>query len=68
VGIAINTRALGEDEARAVLAAAAREHGLLATDPVRLGVEAIVDHLLEAFPVAAPGQEPASQTRGGAYA
>jgi len=68
VGIAINTQALGEDEARAVLAAAACEHGLPATDPVRFGVEAIVDHLLEAFPEATPGQGPASEARGGAHA
>ena len=54
VGIAINTQALGEDEARAVLAAAASEHGLPATDPVRFGVETIVDRLLAEFPASAP--------------
>ena len=68
VGIAINTQALGEDQALAVLAAAAREHGLPATDPVRFGVEAIVDRLLEAFPAAAPGPGPAPTARGGAHA
>jgi uncharacterized NAD-dependent epimerase/dehydratase family protein len=54
VGIAINTQALAEDEARAVLAAAASEHGLPATDPVRFGVETIVDRLLAEFPASAP--------------
>jgi uncharacterized NAD-dependent epimerase/dehydratase family protein len=51
VGIAINTQALGEDEAGEVLAAASRAHGLPATDPVRFGVEDIVDRLLAEFPV-----------------
>lgn len=52
VGIAINTQAMGEDEARACLEAASAEHGLPATDPVRFGVGAIVDRLLSEFPVA----------------
>ena len=52
VGIAINTRALGEEEARACLDAAAAEHGLPATDPVRFGVGAIVDRMLAEFPAA----------------
>jgi uncharacterized NAD-dependent epimerase/dehydratase family protein len=53
VGISVNTQALGEDEARAFLAEAGREHGLPATDPVRFGVESLVDHLLATFPLPA---------------
>ena len=49
VGIAINTQAYGENEARACLEAAAKEHGLPATDPIRFGVGAIVDRLTEEF-------------------
>jgi uncharacterized NAD-dependent epimerase/dehydratase family protein len=51
VGIAINTAALGEAEAREVLAKAAAQHGLPATDPVRFGVDSLVDRLQAAFPV-----------------
>jgi uncharacterized NAD-dependent epimerase/dehydratase family protein len=50
VGIAINTSALAESEARVVLAEAAAAHGLPATDPVRYGVAAIVDRLQVEFP------------------
>ncbi|HET8605427.1 MAG TPA: DUF1611 domain-containing protein [Gaiellaceae bacterium] len=46
--IALNTRALGEDEARAAIEAAARETGLPADDPVRFGAGRIVDAVLEA--------------------
>lgn len=53
VGIAINTQALAEADARDLLAALAREHGLPATDPVRFGVEAIIDRLLAEFPASA---------------
>jgi uncharacterized NAD-dependent epimerase/dehydratase family protein len=67
VGIAINTQALGEDEARAVLVAA-REHGLPATDPVRFGVDAIVDRLLSEFPASAPSGGQESPRRGDARA
>ncbi|WP_114858061.1 N-acetyltransferase DgcN [Azospirillum brasilense] len=49
VGIAINTKAYGEDEARACLAAAAKAHGLPASDPIRFGVGEIVDRLTEEF-------------------
>ncbi|MCK0196481.1 DUF1611 domain-containing protein [Ancylobacter sp. 6x-1] len=49
-GIAVNTQHLGEDEARRLLETTARELELPATDPVRFGVEAIVDRLAEAFP------------------
>jgi uncharacterized NAD-dependent epimerase/dehydratase family protein len=50
VGIAVNTQALGEEEARALLARLGAEHDLPATDPVRFGVEGIVDHLAALYP------------------
>jgi uncharacterized NAD-dependent epimerase/dehydratase family protein len=50
VGIAVNTQALGEDEARSYLASLEEEHGLPATDPIRFGVEAIVDRLVADAP------------------
>jgi uncharacterized NAD-dependent epimerase/dehydratase family protein len=53
VGIAINTSALPETEARAALEKAAAAHGVPANDPVRFGMATIVDRLLEEFP--APG-------------
>ena len=37
--IALNTRGLDDDEARAAIAAATEETGLPATDPVRFGAE-----------------------------
>lgn len=49
VGLAVNTSALGEDDARALLERLASEHGLPATDPFRFGAAAIVDHLLGEF-------------------
>ncbi len=49
VGIAINTKAYSEDEARACLEAAAKAHGLPASDPIRFGVGEIVDRLTEEF-------------------
>jgi uncharacterized NAD-dependent epimerase/dehydratase family protein len=50
VGIAVNTVALGEDEARAYLAKVSEDHGgLPATDPVRFGMEAIVDKVATEF-------------------
>ncbi len=49
VGIAINTHALGETEAKATLEAAAAAHDLPATDPVRFGVANIVDKLKAEF-------------------
>ena len=49
VGIAINTAALPEDEAKACLLAAEREHGLPAGDPMRGGVGAIVDRVAQEF-------------------
>ena len=48
VAIALNTRALGEDEARAAIAAAADETGLTADDPVRFGSERLVQATLAA--------------------
>lgn len=45
VGIAINTEALSEDEAKAEIARTSKTYGLPATDPVRFGVEPIVDEL-----------------------
>ena len=50
VGIAVNTEALGEDEARAAVRSLARAHDLPATDPIRFGVEPIIDRLLQEFP------------------
>ncbi len=49
-GIAINTQALAEGEARALLDKLAAEHDLPATDPVRFGVEGLVDRLVAEFP------------------
>ncbi|MBK3733541.1 DUF1611 domain-containing protein [Azospirillum brasilense] len=49
VGIAINTKAYGEDEARACLEAAAKAHDLPASDPIRFGVGEIIDRLTEEF-------------------
>ena len=53
VGIAVNTEHLDEAEARRVCDEAARQHDLPATDPVRFGVEPIVDRLLALFPTGA---------------
>lgn len=50
VGIAVNTSALGEAQARAVLDKTAADHGLPASDPVRFGVGSIVDRLIAEFP------------------
>jgi uncharacterized NAD-dependent epimerase/dehydratase family protein len=48
-GIAINTQALSEPDARALLAAMDAEHGLPATDPVRFGVDGLINRLIEEF-------------------
>jgi uncharacterized NAD-dependent epimerase/dehydratase family protein len=48
VAIALNTRELGEDEARAAIAAAEAETGLPADDPVRYGAAKLVDAVLGA--------------------
>jgi len=50
IGIAINTAALDEAEARRVCEEAAAFHDLPATDPIRFGVAPIVDRLLATFP------------------
>jgi uncharacterized NAD-dependent epimerase/dehydratase family protein len=55
VGIAINTEALGEGEAKSYLAQVEAAHALPATDPVRFGVESIVARLSQEFPLAADG-------------
>ena len=52
VGIAVNTQALGEEEAKTYLAGLEKEHGLPATDPIRFGVEGIVDRIAADFPAA----------------
>lgn len=50
VGIAINTQALGDEEARRCLEGAGAEYGLPAADPIRTGVAPIVDRLEQLFP------------------
>ncbi|WP_428697733.1 N-acetyltransferase DgcN [Stappia sp.] len=49
VGICINTAALGEDEARKLLAATEAEYGLPATDPVRFGCDNVVERIAAEF-------------------
>ena len=53
-GIAVNTQALEEDPARALLEKLGAEYGLPATDPVRFGVDGLVDRLIAEFPETAP--------------
>src|SRR5207249_5827407 len=48
VAIALNTRSLGEEEARAAIAAAEEDTGLPADDPVRFGAAKLVDAVLAA--------------------
>ncbi|WP_350334875.1 N-acetyltransferase DgcN [Coralliovum pocilloporae] len=48
-GIAVNTQALAEDEARAYLAGLSSEYGLPATDPVRFGMDEIAAKLQDDF-------------------
>jgi uncharacterized NAD-dependent epimerase/dehydratase family protein len=47
VGIALNTSALPEDEAIALCARTEDEFGLPTSDPYRMGVETMIDRLLE---------------------
>ncbi len=49
LAIALNTRDLDEDAARAAIAAAEQETGLPATDPVRFGSAAVVDAVLSSL-------------------
>ena len=44
--IALNTRYLGEDEARATIAAVQEETGLPTDDPVRFGSQKVLDAVL----------------------
>lgn len=50
IGIAVNTAALGEAEARRTIDETAARYDLPASDPVRFGVAPIVDRLVEEFP------------------
>lgn len=50
VGIAANTEKLGEAEAKAFCKQTAFEYGLPTTDPVRFGVEGIVERIVREFP------------------
>jgi uncharacterized NAD-dependent epimerase/dehydratase family protein len=50
VGIAVNTQALSEADAKAYLAQVSGEHDLPATDPIRFGVGTIIDRLDVEFP------------------
>lgn len=49
VGVALNTSGLPPDQARAVCLETGGRLGLPCQDPVTMGVEAIVDHLLSCF-------------------
>ena len=49
VGIAVNTEALGDNEARSCLADLESEYGLPSVDPLRFGVGPIVDRLAAEF-------------------
>ena len=50
VAVALNTSALGDEDARAAVAAAEQETGLIADDPVRFGAARLVDAVLAAAP------------------
>jgi uncharacterized NAD-dependent epimerase/dehydratase family protein len=46
IALALNTRRLGEDEARAAIEAAERDTGLATDDPVRFGPDRLLDAIL----------------------
>jgi len=48
--VALNTQTVGDEEARAAIAAAEDETGLPADDPVRFGAKRLVDAVLDAVP------------------
>ncbi|WP_137391993.1 N-acetyltransferase DgcN [Rhodoligotrophos defluvii] len=50
VGIAVNTQALGDNEAKAYLDSVSRDYSLPATDPIRYGIASIVDNVIAQFP------------------
>lgn len=54
VGIAVNTQALNDEAARALLADVEARHGLPSVDPVRYGVGSIVERIAKEFPASAP--------------
>jgi uncharacterized NAD-dependent epimerase/dehydratase family protein len=54
IGIAVNTQALDEAAALSVLKQTGRAHNLPATDPIRFGVEPIVERLIAEFGAGAP--------------
>lgn len=49
VGLAVNTAALAEDEARGLLHGYWKTYGLPADDPVRFGIDAVADHIASRF-------------------
>ncbi|MFN2628335.1 MAG: DUF1611 domain-containing protein [Gaiellaceae bacterium] len=55
--IALNTRAVPEEEAQAAVAAAEAETGLLADDPVRFGPAKLLDAVLARFESCAVGRD-----------
>ncbi len=55
IGIAVNTAALASEAAADCLSRLAAEHGIPAVDPVRHGVEPLVDALVERFPAPTDG-------------
>jgi uncharacterized NAD-dependent epimerase/dehydratase family protein len=62
-GIAINTKELATDEARAYLARVANDYGLPATDPIRFGAGSIIDRLEIDFAIPMSGPIPCAEKR-----